>query len=118
MERKERKVLVENLANALNSFVNTLNETVAKIQDSASQKVNTIKALKVELDEDYEMLEDIACLAQNGAEDLEETVKGIDEVNEVLETAIDQLEDFPTLIVTDEEEEDEDSGEEVEELAE
>ena len=115
MENQERKVLVENLANALNSFVNTLNETVVKIQNSASQKVNTIKALKIELDEDYEMLEDIACLAQNGAEELEETVKGIDEVNEVLETAIDQLEDFPTLIVTDEEEDD---GEEIEEIAE
>lgn len=112
MENQEKKVLVENLANALNSFVNTLNETVVKIQDSASQKVNTIKALKIELDEDYEMLEDIACLAQNGAEELEETVKGIDEVNEVLETALDQLEDSPSLIVT-EEEEDEDGEDEL-----
>ena len=96
---------VNQLENALNLMSQSIGEIFAEIGQSMSNKLTEITTLKKALAEDNDELNEIAVVVDNFQSDLGQFVMDIDKFTDRVEVILDDLDNIPVAIVSDDEEE-------------
>lgn len=96
---------VNQLENALNLMSQSIGEIFAEIGQSMSNKLTEITTLKRALAEDNAELNEIAVVVDNFQSDLGQFVMDIDKFTDRVEVILDDLDNIPVAIVSDDEEE-------------
>ena len=96
---------VNQLENALNLMSQSIGEIFAEIGQSMSNKLTEITTLKKALAEDNDELNEIAVVVDNFQSDLGQFVMDIDKFTDNVEVILDDLDNIPVAIVSDDEEE-------------
>ena len=96
---------VNQLENALNLMSQSIGEIFAEIGQSMSNKLTEIATLKKALAEDNDELNEIAVVVDNFQSDLGQFVMDIDKFTDRVEVILDDLDNIPVAIVSDDEEE-------------
>lgn len=103
---------VNQLENALNLMSQSIGEIFAEIGQSMSNKLTEITTLKKALAEDNDELNEIAVVVDNFQSDLGQFVMDIDKFTDRVEVILDDLDNIPVAIVSDDEEEEVEEEEE------
>ena len=103
---------VNQLENALNLMSQSIGEIFAEIGQSMSNKLTEITTLKRALAEDNDELNEIAVVVDNFQSDLGQFVMDIDKFTDNVEVILDDLDNIPVAIVSDDEEEEVEEEEE------
>ena len=96
---------VNQLENALNLMSQSIGEIFAEIGQSMSNKLTEIATLKKALADDNAELNEIAVVVDNFQSDLGQFVMDIDKFTDRVEVILDDLDNIPVAIVSDDEEE-------------